>query len=82
MVTDKDKYTIRLIPYQDEISRALLVIEVADQNINGDIKVFLLDNANLTHVGTEPLNEGRTQACFEVPSSINLKNLILKVENK
>lgn len=81
MVTDKDKYTIRLIPYQDEISRALLVIEVADQNINGDIKVFLLDNANLTHVGTEPLNEEH-QACFEVPSSINLKNLILKVENK
>jgi hypothetical protein len=81
LVTDKDKYTIRLIPYQDEISRALLVIEVADQNINGDIKVFLLDNANLTHVGTEPLNEEH-QACFEVPSSINLKNLILKVENK
>ena len=80
LVTDKGKYTIRLIPYQDEMSRALLVIEVADRNIKGDIKVFLLDKANLTHVGTEPLNEEH-QACFEVPSGINLKKLILKVEN-
>ena len=80
LVADKGKYTIRLIPYQDKVSRGLLVIEVTDRNVTGDIKVFLLDNANMIHVGTEPLNEEH-QVCFEVSSNINLKNLIIKTDN-